>query len=164
MDEDGHLLPAAKGTEAVKRACMDVLKNPLIIGIVLGLPFALFQWKIPVMVDSALSMVGGTASPVALLVVGASFSGGKALPRWKSAMVSSLVKLWLLPLIFLPMAAMMGFHGCEMIAILIMVGFVMAKNMHADTVLTSNAVRISTVFSSVSITFWLFALRSFGLI
>lgn len=150
---------------------MDVLKNPLIIGIVLGLPFALFQWKIPVMVDSALSMVGGTASPVALLVVGASFSGGKALLRWKSAMVSSLVKLWLLPLIFLPMAAMMGFHGSEMIAILIMVGspttvagFVMAKNMHADTVLTSNAVLISTVFSSVSITFWLFALRSFGLI
>lgn len=171
VDEDGHLLPAAKGTKAVKKACLDVLKNPLIIGIVLGLPFALFRWKIPTMVGSALSMVGGTASPVALLVVGASFSGGKALLRWKSAVVSSLVKLWLLPLIFLPLAAMMGFRGSEMIAILIMVGspttvagFVMAKNMHADTVLTSNAVLISTVFSSVSITFWLFALRSFGLI
>lgn len=171
VDENGHLLPAAKGTAAVKKACFDVLKNPLIIGIVAGVPFALFRWKIPTIAGSFLSTVGGTASPVALLVVGASFSGGKALLRWKSAAVSSLIKLWLLPLIFLPIAAAMGFRGSEMIAILIMVGspttvagFVMAKNMHADSVLTSNAVLISTIFSSVSITFWLFLLRSFRLI
>ena len=31
--------------------------------------------------------------PIALLVVGASFSGSEALKRWKSAAVSSFVKL-----------------------------------------------------------------------
>lgn len=58
-----------------------------------------------------------------------------------------------------------------MVAILIMTGspttaasFVMAKNMHADSVLTSNAVLLSTILSAVSITFWLYPLRSFGLI
>ena len=68
-------------------------------------------------------------------------------------------------------AAALGFRRSELIAILIMTGspttvasFVMAKSMHADGVLASNAVLLSTILSSVSITFWLYLLRSFGLI
>lgn len=171
VDGDGNLLPAARGGGAVKAACINVAKNPLILGILLGIPFALMRIQVPAMLDSALSTVGATATPVALLVVGASFSGSEAMKRWKGAVCSSFVKLFLLPGIFLPLAAMLGFRQSEMIAILIMTGspttvasFVMAKNMHADGVLTSNAVVLSTILSSVSITFWLYLLRSFGLI
>lgn len=171
VDEDGRLIPAIHGSGAVKAACINVAKNPLIIGILLGIPFAMLKIQLPTMVDSALQSVGATATPVALLVVGASFSGSEALTRWKGAVWSSFVKLFLLPGIFLPLAAMMGFRQSELIAILIMAGspttvacFVMAKSMHADGVLTSNAVLLSTVLSSVSITFWLFLLRSFGMI
>lgn len=171
VDEEGHLLPAAKGGAAIRKACLDVIKNPLIIGIAAGLPFALLRIRVPAMLDSAINSVGSTASPIALLVVGASFSGGEALSRLKSAVCSSVVKLFLLPAIFLPAAALMGFRNSEMVAILIMVGspttvacYVMAKNMHADGVLTSNAILLSTLLSSVSITFWLYLLRSFGLI
>ena len=171
VDEDGHLLPASHGMEAVRKACVNVAKNPLILGIVSGLPFALLRIPIPTMVDSALSSIGGTATPIALLVIGASFSGSGAIRRWKGAVCSCFVKLFLLPAIFLPLAAMMGFRDSEMIAILIMVGspttvasFVMAKSMHADDVLTSNAVLLSTLLSSMSITLWLYLLRSFGLI
>ena len=56
-----------------------------------------------------------------------------------------------------------------MIAILIMTGsptavasFVMAKNMHADGVLTANAVLLSTVLSAVSITIWLYLMKTLG--
>lgn len=171
VDGDGNLLPAARGGGAVKAACINVAKNPLILGILLGVPFALMRIQVPAMLDSALSTVGATATPVALLVVGASFSGSEAMKRWKGAVCSSFVKLFLLPGIFLPLAAMLGFRQSEIIAILIMTGspttvasFVMAKNMHADGVLTSNAVLLSTILSSVSITFWLYLLRSFGLI
>lgn len=171
VDGDGNLLPAARGGGAVKAACVNIAKNPMILGILLGIPFALLQIPVPAMLNSALSSVGATATPVALLVVGASFSGSAALKRLKSAVCSSFVKLFLLPAIFLPLAAMLGFRESELIAVLIMVGspttvasFVMAKNMHADGVLTSNAILISTILSSVSITFWLFLLRSFELI
>lgn len=171
VDDDGNLLPSSKGLAAVKKACLDVVRNPLILGILAGVPFALLRWKVPVMLDDALSMVGGTASPVALLVVGASFSGSAAMKRWKSAVASSFIKLLLLPAIFLPIAAMLGFRNSEMVAILIMTGspttvscYVMAKNMHGDGVLTSNAVLLSTVLSSASITLWLYILRTFGLI
>ena len=169
MDDEGHLLPAARGLGAVKKACVNVAKNPLILGILAGLPFALLRVKVPAMLDSALSSIGATATPIALLVVGASFSGGEALKRWKGAAVSSLVKLFLLPGIFLPLAAMLGFRNSQMIAILIMTGsptavasFVMAKNMHADGALTANAVLLSTVLSAVSITIWLYLMKTLG--
>ena len=169
VDEEGHLLPASHGMEAVKKACINVAKNPLILGILAGLPFSLLRIQVPVMLDSALSSIGGTATPIALLVVGASFSGSEALKRWKSAAVSSLVKLFLLPAVFLPLAAVLGFRDSQMIAILIMAGspttvacFVMAKNMKADSVLTSNAVLLSTLLSALSITFWLYWMRAFG--
>ena len=171
VDSEGRLIPATHGSGAIKAACINVLKNPLIIGILLGIPFALLRIPIPTMLDNALSSLGATATPVALLVVGASFSGSEAMTRWKGAVCSSIVKLFLLPGIFLPLAAMLGFRESELIAILIMAGspttvasFVMAKSMHADGVLTSNAILLSTILSSVSITFWLYLLRSFGLI
>ena len=79
VDEEGHLLPASHGMEAVKKACINVAKNPLILGILAGLPFSLLRIQVPVMLDSALSSIGGTATPIALLVVGASFSGSETL-------------------------------------------------------------------------------------
>lgn len=172
MDEEGRLLPPA-GSESsmVKTACINVLKNPIILGVLAGVPFSLLRIQLPVILDSTLDMVGGTASPVALLVVGASFSGAEALKKWKPAVAATFVKLILLPAIFLPLAAWLGFRNSEMVAILIMVGspttvacYVMAKSMRNDGVLTSNVVVLSTLFSSVSITLWLFFLRSFALI
>ena len=123
------------------------------------------------MIDSALKSVGSIASPLALLVIGASFSGAEAMTRWKSAVAASFLKLLLIPAIFLPLAAALGFRDSALIAVLIMAGspttvasFVMAKKMHADSVLTSNTVILSTVFSALTITLWVYVLRSFGLV
>ncbi len=167
VGENGQLLPAAHGMEAVKKACVNVAKNPLILGILAGVPFALLQLEIPMMLDSALRSISATATPIALLVVGASFSGSEALKRLKGAAVSSFIKLFFLPAVFLPLAASFGFRDSQMIAILIMSGspttvscFIMAKNMKADSVLTSNAILLSTLLSAVSITLWLFFMRA----
>ena len=169
VDENGHLIPSSKGGGAVKRACLNVVKNPLILGILAGLPFSLLKLQVPAMIDSALSSVGATASPIALIVVGASFSGGEALTRWKPAVVSSFIKLVLLPILFLPLAVWLGFRQSELIAILIMVGspttvasYVMAKNMGGDGVLTANVVLLSTLLSSVTITGWLYLMVNLG--
>jgi len=171
VDKQGNLIPAEKGGKAIQKACKNVLTNPLILGILAGIPFALLQIQVPAMLDGALSSIGATASPIALLVVGASLGGKEALTRWKSAAASSVIKLFFLPAVFLPIAAWLGFRQTEMVAILIMAGspttvscYVMAKSMRADSVLTANAIVISTLFSSVSITFWLYLLKCFALI
>ena len=172
VDEQGRLLPRrAGGGGMVRQACLNVLKNPIILGILCGVPFALLRVELPHILDSALDTVGATATPVALLVVGASFSGSEALKKWKPAAWATFLKLFLLPALFLPLAALLGFRNSEMVAILIMVGspttvscYVMARSMKGDGVLTSNVVLLATLFSSVSITLWLFLMRSFGLV
>lgn len=170
-DAANHWLSKADRRDAVKTACVNIAKNPMILGILLGVPFSMLQIPIPTILDNTLSSVGSTATPIALLVVGATFSGKEAMTRWKTALCVSFVKLFLLPAITLPVAALLGFRGSEMVAILLMVGspttvasFVMAKNMHADSVLTSNAIVLSTVLSSISITLWLYLLRCYTLI
>lgn len=171
LDETGRLIPPSGGGGMVKKACLNVLKNPIILGIAAGIPFALLRISLPAMLTSALKTVGGTATPVALLVVGASFSAGEALKKWKPAAWACFIKLFLLPALFLPLVALCGFRGSEMVAILIMVGspttvscYVMAKNMKGDAALTANVIVLATLLSSVSITLWLTLLKAFGLI
>jgi predicted permease len=72
-------------------------------------------------------------------------------------------------MLFLPLAVWMGFRGSELIAILIMLGspttvscYIMARNMGHEGVLTSNSVILATVFSSFSLTLWIWLLRSMG--
>ena len=82
-----------------------------------------------------------------------------------------MIKLVILPIIFLPAAIWMGFDSSEIVAILIMVGapatvsgYIMAKNMDNDYVLSSNIIVISTLLSSVTLTMWVFVLKCLGAI
>ena len=119
-DEDGRLIPPERnGAAAVRRALVNVVKNPIILGILLGVPFSLLRVKLPGILASTLSTIGGTATPVALLAVGASFSGSEAAKCMKPALAATAIKLFILPAIFLPIAALFGFTGSAMIAILI---------------------------------------------
>ena len=91
--------------------------------------------------------------------------------KLKQTLAASLIKLMVLPALFFPFAIMLGFRQSALVAILIMVGapttvscYIMAKNMGNDDVLTSSIVVTTTLLSSVTLTFWLFILRTMGLI
>lgn len=125
----------------------------------------------PPIIDKCLNELSVTATPVALLCVGAGFEGAKALKKIRPTMAAAVIKLFILPLIFLPFAVFFGFRNEGLIAILIMLGspttvscYVMAKAMDNDHVLTSSIVVAATVLSSVSLTFWVYLLRMFSFI
>ena len=158
-----------KGNGAIRTACINVIKNPIILGILAGLPFSLLGISIPTIPLKTITSISNTATPIALLVVGAGFEGRKALSKLKPTVIASLIKLVILPAFFLPIAVACGFAGAEMIAILIMVGspttvscYIMAKNMDNDGELTSSIIVLTTLLSSVTLTFWIFLLRSVG--
>lgn len=69
VDDEGHLLPSDKNGRAVKTVGINVARNPMILGILCGIPFSLSRIPIPTILDSALSTIGATATPIALLVV-----------------------------------------------------------------------------------------------
>ena len=77
------------------------------------------------------------------------------------------IKLIALPLIFLPIAVKMGFRREALVAIIIMLGspttvtcYIMAKNMGNDGVLASGIVVVTTLLSSVTLTFIIFLLKT----
>ena len=160
----------SKGSN-IKKACINVVKNPIIIGIFLGLPFSIFGISIPPIPLKAVTSIAQTATPIALLVVGAGFEGAKAIKKIKLTAVATFIKLVLLPLIFFPFAIAFGFRGSELVAILVMLGspttvtcYIMAKNMGNDEVLSSSIVVMATLLSSVTLTGWIFVLKVMGLI
>lgn len=158
------------GTGAIRKACINVLKNPIIIGIVLGLPFSLLRIEIPTIPLKMIESVGATATPLALLVVGAGFEGTKALAKIKPTLWATAIKLVFLPAVFLPLAIALGLHDAELVAALIMLGspttvscYVMATNMGNDGELSTSIIVLTTLLSSVTLTGWIFLLRSMGL-
>lgn len=155
----------------IKKACINVVKNPIIIGIFLGLPFSIFGINIPAIPLKAVTSIAQTATPIALLVVGAGFEGAKAIKKIKLTSIATFIKLVLLPLIFFPFAIAFGFRGSELVAILVMLGspttvtcYIMAKNMGNDEVLSSSIVVMATLLSSVTLTGWIFVMKVLGLI
>lgn len=158
-----------KGSGAIRKACINVAKNPIILGILAGIPFSLWNIPIPTIPLKTITSISATATPIALLVVGAGFEGKKALAKRKPTAIAAAIKLVVLPALFLPIAAWCGFTGPEMLAILIMVGspttvscYIMAKNMDNDGELSSSIIVVTTLLSSVTLTLWIFLLRSMG--
>lgn len=161
----------ARDTGKIKQACINIAKNPIIIAIVLGLLVALAGIQFPTIVNKTVNSVAQMATPLALIALGAGFEGRKALAKMKPTLWASAIKLVLQPLIFLPVAAYLGFDGEKMIAILIMLAapatpscYIMAKNMKNDGVLTASIVVMTTLLAAFTLTGWIYILRVMALI
>lgn len=160
-----------KGMDNIKKACINIIKNPIIIGILLGILESLLNINFPKIVDKTLENFAVIASPLALVTIGASFEGKKALAKIKPTLVSSFIKLIVQVALFLPLAVYFGFRDQKLIALLIMLGcpstvssYIMAKNMNNDGVLTSSIIVVTTLLSAFTLTIWIFILKSLGFV
>lgn len=157
--------------DTMKTTLKGVVTNPIIIGILLGMAVSASRLQFPFIVSKTLGSMSSLATPLALLGLGAGFEGRKALKQLKPTAVASFIKLLVWPLLFLPLAIYMGFTEEKLVAILIMLGspttvscYIMSKNMGHEGTLTSSVVVATTFLSSLSITLFLFILRSMQLI
>ena len=157
--------------EKIKQAFINIAKNPIIISILLGLIVGLIGIDFPELIDKTVNSVSQMATPLALITIGAGFEGRKALAKMKPTIAAAMIKLVIQPLLFLPVAAWMGFAGEKIIAILIMLSspttpscYIMAKTMHNDEVLTASVVVATTLLGAVTLTMWIFVLKTVGLI
>lgn len=155
----------------IRQAMLNILKNPIIIAIVLGLLSSLAKITYPVIISSTVNKVAQLATPLALIALGAGFEGRKALAKIKPTLAAAAIKLVLQPLVFLPVAAWLGFTGEQMIGVLIMLAapttpscYIMAKNMKNDGVLTASIVVATTLLAAFTLTGWIYILKSIGYI
>ena len=157
--------------EKIRQAGINICKNPIILSILAGLIVGLLGIQFPTLVNKTVSNVAQMATPLALITIGAGFEGRKALAKIAPTMAASMIKLVLQPLVFLPVAAWMGFSGEKMIAILIMLAspttpscYIMAKSMNNDEVLTASVIVTTTLMAAFTLTGWIFLLKTLGYI
>ena len=155
----------------MKKALKGIVTNPIIIGIVLGLFWSVLKMPMPYIKEKTVSNIGGIATPMGLMAMGASFDFKKAFAKMKPALTATFIKLVGFCAIFLPVAVQLGFREEKLIAILVMLGsastvscYVMAKNMGHEGTLTSSVVMLTTMFAAFTLTAWLYVLRSLGLV
>lgn len=155
----------------MKETFINVMKNPILLSILIALPMALLNLHFPSFVNKAIGSVANTATPLALISIGASFEGKKALKKMKPTLLASFIKLILLASLFLPLAVFFGYRNQELMALLVMLGspttvssYIMAKNTGNDGILTSSIIVLTTLLSSLTLTLWIFVLKSFGVL
>lgn len=155
----------------LRKSLRGILTNPILIGIALGFLWGMARLPIPTMADKTLASLAGLTSPLALLAIGAGFKGRAALGYLKPTVAATLIKLVVLPALFLPLAVRLGFTDQKLVALLVMLGsittpasYVMARQMGHEGVLTGSVCVTTTVFSALTLTFWIFWARSLGYI
>lgn len=155
----------------MKKTVIGIAKNPIILGIAAGLLWSALRIPLPAILSKTVSNIGSMTTPMGLMAMGASFDFGKALEKKWPTITATFIKLVGFCAIFLPIAVRMGFQNEKLVAILVMLGsattvtsYVMAKNMGHEGVLSSGTVMLTTLCSAFTLTFWLWLLRSLGLV
>lgn len=94
-----------------KKLGMNILKNPLVLGGVLGLLVLISGVRFPAVLERTMDTVASAATPVSLVALGGFLTKGIFKGRWRSILIGVTGKLVLMPLIFLAAAAALGFRG-----------------------------------------------------
>lgn len=165
--------PELKGSlkQRLRKAMFGVVTNPIILGIFVGMFAAMLHVHLPAMATKTINYLGVTASPLAMIAIGASFDGKETIGKIKLTSIASFMKLVGIEILSLPIALHLGYSGQKLLALVIMLGspstssgYIMAKNLGGDDVLSAGAIVLTTLFSSLTMTFWIFLIRYMGLL
>lgn len=155
---------------SVGKMLLDVLKNPLIIGIAAGIMVQLIGLKLPEAVESAANMIGRAASPLMLFLLGAFFEF-KGIGTYKKQLATVCIgRLIVVPAIFLTVSVLCGIRGVELAAMIAIFGsptaissFTMTQQMGGDSALAGDIVVFTSALSCVTMFAWALVLKSLGM-
>ncbi len=159
------------GKPSIWQITKKVLLNPLIIASASGILMVFVNVRPPLAADRAIANLGGLATPLALLALGAGFRFGGIKKNIVYLTMGSLAKNVLVPLVFLSCAAALGFKGVSF-AVLIAIfaspvavsSFIMAVRENADGELAGQLVVVTTFVSLLTIFLFIYFSRLLGLV
>ena len=148
---------------------LKIIKNPLIIGTLVGIFFLLTGIKLPEAIVSAVRQIGGAANPLMLFLLGAFFEFGGLKNRIRDVALVSTVRLIIMPAIFLTAAALLGFRGVEFAGLIAIfasataiASFTMVQQMGGDDELAGDIVVTTSAFCSLTMFGWSLLFKSLG--
>ncbi len=157
------------GRVNVAHILIDVLKNPMIVGALVGVFFLLTGIHLPKPVMRPLAQIAACTSTLALIILGASFQLGSTRDHIPQLVAVVLSRIVIVPGLVLGAAAMMGFRGIEFATLLsifaspcAVASFVMAQQMDSDAALAGNCVVFSTALSCLTLFGWIVLYKELG--
>lgn len=146
-----------------------VVTNPLILGAAAGLLALVSGVELPDFLDKTASDLAAIATPLALMILGASFEFRAVRGNLKQIVWGVAGKLILMPAVFIPLGIACGFRGAELSALLAMFAsptavssFTMAQQMEGDADLAGQIVVFGSGLSVATVFVWVFALKQLG--
>ena len=143
-----------------------IITNPLIIGSVLGIVFVVLKLSIPKPIYDTITDLSSIATPLAFVILGASFSFGDVRRYIKNVLIVLSAKLLVFPALFLGIALLLGFRGAPLAVLLTVFGapiavssFTMAQQMGGDDRLAGQLVVFSSIFSIGTMFLLIFLLK-----
>jgi malonate transporter len=150
---------------------VEIMLNPLILGVIAGLPFSYFKIKIPDIANFTLGFLSELALPLALIGIGGSLNLQNIKRASGLAFTSSAIKVIFIPLTLTAGGYYLGFSGMDLGVMFILfacptaiVSFIMAEAMGANSKLAGNIVLISTIASVFTIATGIVILKELSLI
>lgn len=157
--------------KAIRRILKNIITNPLIIGILCGLPFMFFGISLPTAVDKTLTYLSNLATPLAMISLGAGFRLESLKGRVGYAIVGAVSKTVILPAIAVGIGILCGLRGPSLGVVLICFGaptavssYIMAKKMDNDHELAAQILLLSTMLCVLTIFVGIFILKTFAFI
>jgi malonate transporter len=164
-------IPMHEGKVNIKKAFLDILLNPLILAVIIALPFSYFTIKLPEMFITTAVFLSDLALPLALIGIGGSLNIENLMKSSNLAFTSSIIKIVAIPILLTLGAYFLGYTKDDLGIMFVIfacptaiASFVMADAMGANSKLAGNIIMITTLGSVFTIAMGILLLKSFGLI
>jgi len=157
--------------KTLKRLLMNIVTNPLIIAVVLALPVLYFELDLPTFADKSLDYISAMTTPLSLICLGANFKLSAVKGRAGTALWATALKLVIVPLVTVGIAALLGFRNEALGTIFILFGapsavssYIMARNMKNDSDLAAQILLFTTMLCIFTVFGGVFLLKTLSLI
>lgn len=146
------------------RIAVDLMKNPLIIGCVLGVGLNITGLRLPAGIDGILLLAGRAAFPLGLMAVGAAYRAGNLAANREPLVVSSVVQFLCKPLIAWGLATAMGLPAMAVGVAVILFSvptapsaYILSRQMGGNCDAMASIITVQTILSFITlpITIWL---------
>jgi malonate transporter and related proteins len=147
-----------------KRILLDLAKNPLIIGCVIGIGFNATGLKLPAALDSTLTLPGKAAFPIGLMAVGAAFRAGNVGACWQPLLVSAAMQFLCKPVLAWSIASYLGLSGLAFSVAVLMfsvptapAAYILSRQMGGNHDAMASMITVQTCLSffTLPLTLWL---------
>lgn len=149
------------------KAALGIFSNPVIVGVILGLLFNIFEIPIPKQLFTPLDMISDAALPLALIILGSSLASLGKISRSviTKTLIVTTIKLMLLPLVVFSFGYwVVGLNETQLISLTILAAcptgisvMPFVEAVESERKVAHNTIALSTLLSVVTIpiTIWI---------